>query len=102
MYQVDKKLLNRFSHDALKENNISHKRIQNRIVCKDINKIKEDRNNFSNNNDNNNFNEYISIDESSFCITDLQKYGYSKKGQEIKRIIKHKHNKDIAFIRYIS
>ena len=63
----------------LKENNISHKRIQNRIVCKDINKIKEDRNNFSNNNDNNNFNEYISIDESSFCITDLQKYGYSKK-----------------------
>jgi transposase len=78
----------------LKENNISHKRIQNRIVCKDINKIKEDRNNFSNNNDNNNFNEYISIDESSFCITDLQKYGYSKKGQEIKRIIKHKHNKE--------
>ena len=63
----------------LKENNISRKRIQNKIVCKDINKIKEDRNKFSNNNDNNNFNQYISIDESSFCITDLQKYGYLKK-----------------------
>ena len=78
----------------LKENNISRKRIQSRIVCKDINKIKEDRTNFANNSDNNNFNEYISIDESSFCITDLQQYGYSKKGQEIKRMIKHKHNKE--------
>ena len=77
----------------LKENNISRKRIQNRIVCKDVTKIKEDRINFSNN-DNSKFSEYISIDESSFCITDLQKYGYSKKGQEIKRMIKHKHNKE--------
>lgn len=77
----------------LKENNISRKRIQNRIVCKDVTKIKEDRIKFANNN-NGNFSEYISIDESSFCITDLQKYGYSKKGIEIKRIIKHKHNKE--------
>jgi transposase len=78
----------------LKENNISRKRIQNRIVCKDIDKIKDDRITFADNSDNNNFNEYISIDESSFCITDMQKYGYSKKGEEIKRVMKHKHNKE--------
>jgi transposase len=78
----------------LNKNNITRKKIQNRIVCKDVNKIKEDRHNFANNSDNNDFSEYISIDESSFCINDLQKYGYSKSNKEIKRLIKHKHNKE--------
>lgn len=58
----------------LKENNITRKKIQNRIVCKDINKIKEDRQNFANNDDNNDFINYISIDESSFCITGFYIY----------------------------
>ena len=78
----------------LKENNISRKRIRNRIVCKDINKIMIERNNFANNLNSNDFNNYISIDESSFCISDVKLYGYSKKNKEIKKIYKHKHNKE--------
>ena len=38
-----------------------------------------ERNNFANSLNSNNFNNYISIDESSFCIFDVKLYGYSKK-----------------------
>ena len=58
----------------IKENNITRKKIQNRIVCKNI--------------------DYISIDETSFCINNLKNYGYSKSNKEIKKLIKHKHNKE--------
>ena len=78
----------------LKENKITRKKINNRIVCKDINKIKESRNIFANNNHDEQFLNYISIDESSFCITDINKYGYSKAGKEIKKMYKHKANKE--------
>jgi transposase len=32
-------------------------------------------------------------DESSFSITDMKRYGYTVKGQEISNVIRHKHNK---------
>ena len=76
----------------LKNNNISKKRFNTRIVCKDIDKIKEDRQNFSLVTDNSFYN-YISIDESSFCVNDILNYGYSQKNVEIKKMVKHKHNK---------
>ena len=76
----------------LKDNKISRKKLNIRVVCKDINKIEEDRINCSLLIDDN-FYDYISIDESSFCINDILNYGYSKKNVEIKKIIKHKHNK---------
>jgi transposase len=78
----------------LKMNNISRKIIQNRIVCKNINKINQDRTEYSNNLNNSDFTNYISIDESSFCIDDVNRYGYSKKSCQIKKIIKHNHNKE--------
>jgi transposase len=78
----------------LKENNITRKKIQNRIVCKNIDKIKEDRTLFANYKDNDNLIDYISIDETSFCINNLKNYGYSKSNKEIKKLIKHKHNKE--------
>ena len=68
----------------LKNNNISRKRFNVRIVCKDIDKIKEERHIFSSTT-NNNFYNYISIDESSFCINDILNYGYSQKNIEIKK-----------------
>lgn len=74
---IDNKLSYTSICRILKENNITRKKIQNRIVCKNIDKINEDRTNFANNSDNDNFSEYISIDESSFCVNDLQRYGYS-------------------------
>ena len=36
----------------------------------------------------------IYIDESSFDRDELKRYGYSKKSQEIKKILKHKKNKE--------
>jgi hypothetical protein len=56
----------------LKENNIHVKGYKIELF---INMLQKNRINFSNN-DNSKFSEYISINESSFCITDLQKYGY--------------------------
>jgi transposase len=76
----------------LKENRITRKKINTRIVCKDIDKIELDRHNFSLNIDDT-FYDYISIDESSFCIDYTKTKGYSKISVEIKKLIKHKHNK---------
>lgn len=36
----------------------------------------------------------IHVDESSFDRNELKRYGYSKKSQEIKKILKHKKNKE--------
>jgi len=77
----------------LKENNISRKKINTKIVCKDENKIIEDRKNFCEETNKTDFYDYISIDESSFCINQVNNYGYSKKNVEIHKIIKHKQNK---------
>ena len=78
---------------VLKENNISRKKINTKIVCKDENKIIEDRKNFCEETNKTDFYDYISIDESSFCINQVNNYGYSKKNVEIHKIIKHKQNK---------
>jgi len=79
---------------VLKINNMSRKRIQNHVVCKNIDKINEDRVNYANNFSDSEFLNYISIDESSFCINDFKKYGYSQKSCQIKKTFKHKHNKE--------
>ena len=41
-----------------------------------------------------NINDAIYIDESSFCINQIKNYGYSKKGEKINKLIKHKYNKE--------
>ena len=56
----------------LKKENISHKRINNRIICKDIALIEQNRKDFVSN-INYDIKDIIFIDESSFCITELKK-----------------------------
>ena len=72
-----------------KNNNISRKRCNIRVVCKDINKIEELRKDFSKNIDNNIFLESEFIDETSFFVKDIINYEYSNKGKEILKITKH-------------
>jgi len=36
--------------------------------------------------------DYIAIDETSFCPNDFKKYGYSNKGKEIQKVLKHHHS----------
>jgi hypothetical protein len=78
--------------NILKKLNISHKKINNNIVCKDIDKIINERKIFATN-FNMNINDIIYIDESSFCINQTKNYGYSKKGEKINKLTRHKHNK---------
>jgi len=78
----------------LKENNITRKRCNIRVVCKDINKINDLRIDFSKNVDNQKFLDYEFIDETSFCVNDIFNYGYSEKGKEILKITKHSKNKE--------
>ena len=80
--------------NILKKNNISHKKINNKIVSKSFEKIEEERKSFANSITNNQFLNAIAIDETSKCVNDHKRYGYSKKGKEIKKIFKHKHNRD--------
>jgi len=65
-------------------------------VCKNIDKIIEDRIKFCEDVSNNNINieNAISIDEVSFCVDEVKNYGFSKKNKEIKKLLKHKHNKE--------
>lgn len=78
----------------LKQANITRKRYKPRIVVKDLNKIRDDRKAFAHTTNSQTFMNSISIDESSFCVTDMTNYGYSTKGKEIKIIRKHKKNKE--------
>ena len=80
--------------NLLKKNNISHKKINNRIIEKDLEKINEERILFSNSISDNEFLETIAIDETSKCVTDHKRYGYSEKGVEIKKMFKHKKNRE--------
>ena len=72
---------------ALKELKISYKKINNYLVCKDINIIEQDRKNYSTINSKNidKFNNCISIDESGFNIDDIVNKGYSRLGSRIIR-----------------
>ena len=72
---------------ALKELKISYKKINNYLVCKDINIIEQDRKNYSTINSKNidKFNNCISIDESGFNIDDIVNKGYSQLGSRIIR-----------------
>lgn len=78
--------------NALKKLDITRKKINNHIVCKDIDKIIAERTTFVNNL-NFDINNAIYLDESSFCIDLHKTYGYSFKGKEINKLIRHKHNK---------
>jgi len=78
----------------LKENKISHKRFKTHIVCKSIDIINEERRVFSKKLNKEKFMNSIYIDESSFDRDELKRYGYSKKSQQIKKILKHKQNKE--------
>ena len=78
----------------LKENNITRKRCNIRVVCKDINKINDIRHVFSKKTDEDIFLNSEFIDETSFCVNDIINYGYSEKGKEILKITKHSKNKE--------
>ena len=78
----------------LKENNISRKRCNIRVVCKDINKIEELKKEFSKSVKEEDFIESEFIDETSFCVNDVINYGYSEKGKEILKITKYSKNKE--------
>jgi len=78
----------------LKENNITRKRCNIRVVCKDINKINDIRHDFSKETDEDIFLNSEFIDETSFCVNDIINYGYSEKGKEILKITKHSKNKE--------
>jgi transposase len=80
----------------LKENNITRKRFKTRIVCKNIDEIIEARIQFCKDVSNNKIiiDNAISIDEVSFCVNEVKNYGFSKKNKEIKKLLKHKHNKE--------
>lgn len=75
-----------------KANGISHKRINNKTICKDETKVLEERKTFARGR-NYNIEDVIFIDEVSFCIDDHKRYGFGLKGEEIKKNWKHKHNK---------
>ena len=64
------------------------------MVCKDISKIEEIRNEFSKKVIKEEFLESEFIDETSFCVNDIINYGYSEKGKEILKITKHSKNKE--------
>jgi transposase len=77
---------------VLKQNKITRKKANIKIVATDPEKIKLDIINFVNKIKNEKiiYENVYSIDESSFCVNDYKTYGYSKKGVEIKTIKKHK------------
>lgn len=89
---IDKHISKSSICKLLKKNKITRKKVNTRIVGKDIEKIKQDRHNFSDKIKNENiiFNDLYLIDESSFCINDYSNKGYSKSGVEIKKTKKHK------------
>jgi len=78
----------------LKENNISHKRFKTHIVCKSLDIINNERKVFCEKIKKSEFMDGIHIDETGFDRNEVKKYGYSKKSQEIKKILKHKQNKE--------
>jgi transposase len=91
---INKKISKSTICRILKENNISRKRCNIRVVCKDINKIEELRKEFSKSVKEEDFIESEFIDETSFCVNDVINYGYSEKGKEILKITKHSKNKE--------
>ena len=64
------------------------------MVCKDISKIEEIRNEFSKKVIKEEFLESEFIDETSFCVNDIINYGYSENGKEIFKITKYSKNKE--------
>ena len=78
----------------LKENNITRKKCNIRVVCRNIDKINELRIKFSKTVDEDIFLDSEFIDETSFCIDDIFNNGYSQKGKEILKITKHSRNKE--------
>ena len=80
--------------NILKNNNITHKRIYNRVIGKNLDKIDSERKLFSNKITDEQFFNVICIYETSKCINDYKRYGYSYKGTEIKKTYKHKHNQE--------
>ena len=86
----------------IKKNNLTHRRISNRIICKDMDDINKNRKEFIKNM-NYKIEDAIFLDEVSFKITDLKRYGYGVKGEEININTRHKHNKEtISVISAIS
>ena len=78
----------------LKENKISHKRFKTHIVGKDIEIINNERINFVQNINKNDFMNSIHIDETSIDLNVMKNYGYAPKNKKIKKIIKHKINQE--------
>ena len=73
-----------------KRKKITYTKIYNRIVCKNPESIKQDRINYSNNFDYDNYNNYYYLDEFSCHVGDKKRKGYSQINKQIKIIQKHK------------
>lgn len=78
----------------LKKNNITRKKIINKNLPISYDELCQKRQEYSKLYDKINFINYISIDESSFCVDDYNKKGYSRKGNKITNYHKHKHTKE--------
>lgn len=78
----------------LKKNNITKKRISNKISPLDEEKIINNRITFSKEINDDQIKEAFYLDETSFCISDYKKQGYSKKNKLIQKIKKHKQTKE--------
>ncbi len=77
----------------LKNEKISYKKINNRLVFKTEEKINEERKVWSKNVNIADYSSGIHIDESSFCVNDLKEYGYAKKGIRIE-YLKHARSRE--------
>ena len=73
-------------HRMLKNEKITYKKTNNKLVFKDLESINNDRKEWIKNKNINDFLNGIHVDESSFCIGDIKNYGYSKKGKRIENI----------------
>jgi len=74
---------------VIKKNNYSYKKVKNKIIPYEIETLNAKRYEFCEKITDEDYLNAISIDETSFCINDYNKYGYSKKNVRIVRIFKH-------------
>ena len=92
--QIQEHINNKLSQPVisrvLQRNDITRKKFKTQIYPQDINVINQNRSDFAASVNESEFLNYISIDESSFCIDDYYRYGYSPKGIEFQRILIYK------------
>jgi len=82
----------------LKKLNITHKKIKNHSIIKDISIIEADRKTYANKINSDAFMNFVSIDETAFYRNDFKRYGYSMSGKRIQKIYKCGIRRDILLL----